>query len=132
VTYVLQVAAIVIGLVGIAATFSAQAIARRREFGMLRHLGLTRGQVPRLLALEGLWITLLALGTGLATGLAVALVLVEVVNPQSFYWTMDFRVPVATVAVLMAALLAAATATAVLAGRRAISGDAVQAVREDW
>jgi hypothetical protein len=32
----------------------------------------------------------------------------------------------------MAALLAAATATAVLAGRRAISGDAVQAVREDW
>ncbi|MFN9210343.1 MAG: FtsX-like permease family protein [Betaproteobacteria bacterium] len=132
VTYVLQVAAIVIGLVGIAATFSAQAIARRREFGMLRHLGLTRGQVLRLLALEGLWITLLALGTGLATGLAVALVLVEVVNPQSFYWTMDFRVPVATVAVLMAALLAAATATAVLAGRRAISGDAVQAVREDW
>jgi putative ABC transport system permease protein len=99
---------------------------------MLRHLGLTRGKVLRLLALEGLWITLLALGTGLATGLAVALVLVEVVNPQSFYWTMDFRVPVATVAVLMAALLAAATATAVLAGRRAISGDAVQAVREDW
>lgn len=132
VTYVLQVAAIAIGLIGIAATFSAQAIARRREFGMLRHLGLTRGQVLRLLALEGLLVTLLALATGLATGLAVALVLVEVVNPQSFYWTMDFKVPLLTVAALMAALLLAATATAVLAGRRAVSGDAVRAVREDW
>jgi putative ABC transport system permease protein len=53
VTYVLQVAAIVIGLTGIAATFSSQAIARTREFGMLRHIGLTRGQILKLLALEG-------------------------------------------------------------------------------
>ncbi len=45
VTYVLEIAAIVIGLVGIAATFSSQAIARTREFGMLRHIGLTRRQI---------------------------------------------------------------------------------------
>jgi putative ABC transport system permease protein len=132
VTYVLELAAIVIGLVGIAATFSAQAIARTREFGMLRHLGVTRGQILALLAIEGLLVTALAIAVGLTTGLAVAWVLVEIVNPQSFYWTMDFRLPLGLVLGLIAALLLAAAATALIAGRRAISGEAILAVREDW
>ena len=132
VTYVLEIAAIVIGLVGIAATFSAQAIARTREFGMLRHLGVTRGQILGLLAIEGLLVTALAIAIGLTTGLAVAWVLVEIVNPQSFHWTMDFRLPLGLVLGLVAALLAAAAATALIAGRRAVSGDAILAVREDW
>jgi len=132
VTYLLEIAAIVIGLVGIAATFSAQAIVRTREFGMLRHLGVTRGQILGLLAIEGLLVTALAIVIGLATGLAVAWVLVEIVNPQSFHWTMDFRLPLGLVLGLVAALLAAAAATALIAGRRAVSGDAILAVREDW
>ena len=132
VTYVLELAAILIGLVGIAATFSAQAIARTREFGMLRHLGVTRGQILALLAIEGLLVTTLAIAVGLTTGLAVAWVLVEIVNPQSFHWTMDFRLPFGLVAGLIAALLLAAAATALIAGRRAVSGEAILAVREDW
>ena len=132
VTYVLELAAIVIGLTGIAATFSAQAIARTREFGMLRHVGVTRGQILALLALEGLLVTGLAIGIGLAAGLAVAWVLVEIVNPQSFHWTMDFRLPVGLVLGLVAALLGAAALTAVVAGRQAVSRNAVFAVREDW
>jgi putative ABC transport system permease protein len=132
VTYVLELAAIVIGLVGIAATFSAQAIVRRREFGMLRHLGVTRAQILALLALEGLLVTLLALAVGLIAGLAVAWVLVAVVNPQSFHWTMEFRVPLTLVLGLIVALLAAAALTALVAGRRAVAGEAILAVREDW
>jgi putative ABC transport system permease protein len=132
VTYVLELVAIVIGLIGIAATFSAQAIARTREFGMLRHLGVTRRQVLTLLAIEGLLVTLLAIVLGLAAGLAVAWVLVDIVNPQSFFWTMDFRLPVGLVLGLVLALLAAATVTALAAGRRAVSGEAILAVREDW
>jgi putative ABC transport system permease protein len=132
VTYVLEIAAIVIGLVGIAATFSAQAIARTREFGMLRHLGVTRGQILALLAIEGLLVTALAIAVGLAAGLAVAWVLVEIVNPQSFHWTMDFRLPLGLVVGLILSLLGAAAVTALIAGRRAVSGDAILAVREDW
>jgi putative ABC transport system permease protein len=132
VTYVLELAAIVIGLVGVAATFSAQAIVRTREFGMLRHLGVTRGQILGLLAIEGLLVTALAIVIGLATGLAIAWVLIEIVNPQSFHWTMDFRLPVRLVLGLVVALLAAAAVTALAAGRRAVSGEAVLAVREDW
>lgn len=132
VTYVLELAAIFIGLVGIAATFSAQAIARTREFGMLRHLGVTRGQILALLAIEGLLVTALAIVVGLAAGLAVAWVLVEIVNPQSFHWTMDFRLPLGLVLGLVLALLGAAAITALIAGHRAVSGDAILAVREDW
>jgi putative ABC transport system permease protein len=132
VTYVLEVAAIIIGLTGIAATFSAQAIARRREFGMLRHLGVTRGEILQLLALEGVLVTALAIVIGLAAGIAVAWILVAIVNPQSFHWTMDLMLPWREIAALIVALLAAAAITAVVAGRRAVAQDAVLAVREDW
>jgi putative ABC transport system permease protein len=132
VTYVLEIAAIAIGLIGIAATFSSQAIARTREFGMLRHIGLTRGQVLGLLAIEGALVTALAIAVGLATGLVVALVLIKVINPQSFHWTMDFNAPQGLIGGLMVALMAAAVVTAVIAGRRAVSIDAVRAVRDDW
>jgi putative ABC transport system permease protein len=62
----------------------------------------------------------------------VSLVLIKVINPQSFHWTMDFNAPEWLIAALMVALMAAAVATAVIAGRRAVSIDAVRAVRDDW
>jgi putative ABC transport system permease protein len=132
VTYLLEWAAIAIGLAGLAATFSAQAIARTREFGMLRHLGVTRSQILTLLAAEAVLVTVLAAALGLGAGLGVAWILVAIVNPQSFHWTMDLRLPWQLVAALAGALLAAAAATSTLAGRRALSIDAVRAVKDDW
>jgi putative ABC transport system permease protein len=132
VTYWLQAIAIGIGLFGVAASFSAQVLARRKEFGLLAHLGLTRRQILGVVALEGAaWTTLGALA-GLALGLAVAVVLVKVVNPQSFHWTMDLMLPWARLALLCLAVVAAGTLTAWLAGRAAASKDAVLAVKEDW
>jgi putative ABC transport system permease protein len=132
VTYLLEWAAIAIGLAGLAATFSAQAIARTREFGMLRHLGVTRSQVLTLLALEATLVTLLAAALGLAAGIGISWILVDLVNPQSFHWTMDLRLPAGALAALAAALLLAAALTSTLAGRRALSIDAVRAVKDDW
>jgi len=132
VTYWLQAVAIGIGLFGVAASFSAQVLARRKEFGLLAHLGLTRRQVLGLVALEGLAWTVLGALAGLALGLAVSLVLVHVVNPQSFHWTMDMAVPAGRLLALCAAVVAAGTLTAWLAGRAAAGRDAVQAVKEDW
>ena len=132
VTYWLQAVAIAIGLFGVAASFSAQVLARRREFGLLAHLGLTRRQILSLVALEGLAWTVLGAIAGLLLGLAVSLVLVHVVNPQSFHWTMDLALPWARLLALCFAVVLAGTATAWLAGRAAASRDAVQAVKEDW
>ena len=132
VTYWLQTVAIGIGLFGIAASFSAQVLARRKEFGLLAHLGLTRRQILAVVAFEGAAWTALGAIAGLALGLAVALVLVHVVNPQSFHWTMDLVLPWSRLLALCLAVIAAGTLTASLAGRAAAGKDAVLAVKEDW
>lgn len=132
VTYWLQAVAIAIGLFGIAASFSAQVLARRKEFGLLAHLGFTRAQVLAIVAGEGAAWTAAGALLGLALGLAVSVVLVHVVNPQSFHWTMELLLPWGRLAALAAAVVVAGTATAAIAARRALSRDAVLAVKEDW
>nr|WP_315489089.1 ABC transporter permease [uncultured Rhodoferax sp.] len=132
VTYWLQAVAIGIGLFGVAASFSAQVLARRKEFGLLVHLGLTRRQVLRVVATEGLAWTTLGAVAGIGLGLAVAVVLVHVVNPQSFHWSMEMTLPTLRLLALAAAVVVAGTLTAWLAGRAAAGRDAVLAVKEDW
>lgn len=132
VTYWLQAVAIAIGLFGIAASFSAQVLARRKEFGLLAHLGFTRRQVLAVVAGEGAAWTAIGAVAGLLLGLAVSVVLVKVVNPQSFHWTMDLLVPWTRLLALCGAVVVAGTVTAWLAGRAAAGKDVVLAVKEDW
>jgi putative ABC transport system permease protein len=132
VTYLLEAVAIVIGLFGVAATFSAQTLARAREFGMLRHVGVTRAQVLAILALEGVMLTACGIAMGFVLGFAISLILVFVVNPQSFHWSMSLHVPWTVLATVALVMLASSCSTAVIAGRSAVSVDAVRAVKEDW
>ena len=115
--------AIAIGLVGIAASLSAQVLARRKEFGLLSHLGLTRAQIVGVVAGEGAVWTAAGALVGLPLGLAVSVVLVHVVNPQSFHWTMELLLPWGALALLCAAVLAAGTVTAAWRARGAASRD---------
>ena len=132
VTYWLQAVAIAIGLFGIAASFSAQVMARRKEFGLLTHLGLTRAQIVAVVTAEGAVWTAAGALLGLALGLAVSVVLVYVVNPQSFHWTMDLALPWLRLMALCAAVIAAGCAAAWLAARAVSSHDMALAVKEDW
>jgi len=132
VTYWLQAVAIAIGLFGVAASFSAQVLSRRKEFGLLAHLGLSRRQILQLVALEGSAWTSVGAIAGLGLGLAVSVVLVHVVNPQSFHWTMELMLPWGRLLLLCLAVVLAVTVTAWRAGRAAAGKDAVLAVKEDW
>jgi putative ABC transport system permease protein len=132
VTHYLQALAMGIGLFGIAASFSAQVLARRREFGLLSHLGFTRQQVVATVAGEGVAWTAAGALLGLALGLAVAVVLVHVVNPQSFHWTMSLSLPWERLGLLCAVVVLAGGLTTAWAARRAASVQAVRAVKEDW
>jgi putative ABC transport system permease protein len=131
VTYALEAIAIAIGLAGVTSSFAALAWSRRREFGVLRFLGLTRGDVLRLLALEGAAAGALGAALGLAAGIAISLVLIRVVNRQSFHWTIEVHWPLAALAALVAAIVVlcaiGARASAALAVRR----EAVLAVKDD-
>ena len=132
VTYGLLVAAVVIGLVGLSSSFGALVLARRREFGMLRHLGMTRRQVAAMLATEGLAISGIGLVTGLLLGFAMSFILIHVVNRQSFHWGMALHVPWTSLVVLGVVLLALAMATTVASARQAMGGDVIRAVKDDW
>ena len=132
ITHALEAVAVLIGLVGIACAGASNALSRRGEFGMLRHLGLLRRQVVAMLAAEGFAISALAALYGLALGGAISLVLVHVVNRQSFNWSIDLAIPGWQVAAFTAALLATATLTNVFSARAALGTTALRAVREDW
>ncbi len=132
VTYGLEAIAILVGLAGVAATVSAQTLARTKEFGMLRHLGVTRSQIVAMLATEGAVLGAVGVVAGIGLGLVMSQVLIHVVNPQSFHWTMETQLPWPLLVGVAISLVAAAAGTALLAGRRALSADAVRAVREDW
>ncbi len=132
ITYVLEAIAIIVGLAGVATTASAQASARTREFGMLRHIGVGRDQIVAMLGVEGALLGAVGGLVGVSLGVAISQVLIHVINPQSFNWTMTTRLPVTLMLSVIAALVIASAITAMLAGRRAVSVDAVRAVRADW
>jgi putative ABC transport system permease protein len=132
VTYLLEAVAVLIGLFGVSASTSSQVLARRGEFGMLRHLGMQRREIGRMLAFEGAALGAVGVAAGLVVGAVISLILIFVVNRQSFHWTMDLHVPWLGLATLSAILVAAAAVTAAASGRRAMGDDVVRAVKEDW
>ena len=99
---------------------------------MLRHLGMRRAQVVGLLADEGLLLSVFGVVYGLLLGGILSLVLVYVINRQSFNWSIDLAIPLWQLGAISVVLIAAAAVTAIWSGRAAMSEDAVRAVREDW
>ncbi|MEW5864734.1 MAG: FtsX-like permease family protein [Pseudomonadota bacterium] len=132
VTYALEAVAVLVGLFGLSSSIGAIVLARRREFGMLRHIGMSRAQIGEMLAAEGGLLAALGVVAGLAIGAAMSLVLVFVVNRQSFGWGMDLAPPWALLGALSAGLVVLAALVAWLSGREATGMEPVRAVREDW
>lgn len=130
-TYALEAVAILIALAGVTSSFAAMAWSRRREFGVLRYLGLTRRDVLRLLAWEGAAAGALGAAIGLASGASISLVLVHVVNRQSFHWGMEVHWPFAGLAALAAGIVLACALGARWSGRAAVRDEAVLAVKDD-
>jgi putative ABC transport system permease protein len=112
ITYALEVVAVIVAVIGIAGAMLALVIDRRRELGLLRFLGAAVPQIRKLILVEAGLIGLLANVAGLALGVVLSLLLIFVINKQSFGWTIRFHWPVA---VLLGALSLVYVST-VLAG----------------
>jgi len=132
VTYALEAIAVLLGLIGVGVAARATALARRAQFGMLRHIGMLRRQVLWMFASEGIALSGIAVLYGLSLGAALSVVLIYVVNRQSFHWSIDLAVPWSRLAALSLALILASALTALWSGRAALSADPIRAVREDW
>ncbi|HXI40488.1 MAG TPA: FtsX-like permease family protein [Bryobacteraceae bacterium] len=112
ITYALEGVAIAVAMLGAANSLLAMVLDRRREFGLLRYLGAAPAQVHRMILLEAGFLGLAANLLGLALGLVLSLVLIYVINKQSFGWTIQFHPPIA----LLAGASALVWMTTILAG----------------
>lgn len=98
VTSVLQFLTMFIAVVGILAALLALLLERTRELATLRSLGMTMTQLRGMLFVESATMGIVAATVGTAAGIALAYVLVTVINVRSFGWTIDFRLSAAVIA----------------------------------
>ena len=111
-TYVLEAIAIIIAMLGIINTLVTSVVERRRELATLQALGSSRGQITALILWEAGYLGLLGTAMGLVGGLALAWILIRVINRQSFGWTIQVSWPLG----LMAEVAVLALGASLLAG----------------
>ncbi len=103
-TYVLEAIAVFVAVLGIVNTLVTAVLERRRELATLQAIGASRSQVERLVQWEAVYLGVIGAVLGVMSGLALAWVLIAVINKQSFGWTIRMTIPVE---VLIQALLLA-------------------------
>lgn len=93
ITDALHVIALSVSLLGVVGSLYALVLERQREWSILRQLGLSAGQLLRLVVVEAGLIGVAGVMLGSVAGLALSLLLVEVINRQSFGWTVEWQSP---------------------------------------
>ena len=113
ITGALQLLATLVAFVGVLSALLSLELERQRELGILRAVGLTVRQLWGLVMLETGLLGAVAGLLAMPTGLALALILVYIINRRSFGWTLQMQVrpepfllalAVAVIAALLAGL----------------------------
>jgi putative ABC transport system permease protein len=131
ITYALEAVSIVVAIGGIAGALMSIVIDRRREFGVLRFLGATAAQIRKLILVEAGLIGLLANATGLTLGFVLSLILIYVINKQSFGWTIRFHWPVAVLMGSITVVYAATVLAGIVPARMAVRLNPIEVVHEE-
>jgi putative ABC transport system permease protein len=131
ITYALEAVAVIVAVMGIAGALLALVIDRRREIGLLRFLGAATGQVRKQILVEAGLLGLLANFAGLALGFALSLILIYVINKQSFGWTIRFHWPVAVLLFAIGMVYVATVLAGLYPAQVAVRLDPIEAVREE-
>jgi len=113
VTDALRLLAVVVAVIGVWSALLALQLERTRELGTLVALGLLPRQLWGLTLLETGLVGLAAGLLSLPLGLALAAILVEVINVRSFGWTMALELPPAVLLQALALSVLAALLAAV-------------------
>jgi putative ABC transport system permease protein len=131
ITWALQTIAVVVAVLGVTGTLTALILQRRREVGILRATGATRAQVMRIVFVESGLLGLLGAVLGCVAGWVLALILVHVINKQSFGWTIRMSIDPLVFAWAIGVLTLAATLAGLGPARVAASRRAAEAVRAE-
>ena len=90
VTRSMRVIAIVIAFFGITGALLTLFIERQRDFGILRALGFSTGQVAGMTLLEAIGMGLVSFVLSSGVGTLLAILLIRVINLRSFNWTIFY------------------------------------------
>jgi putative ABC transport system permease protein len=131
VTHALEGIAITVAILGIANALVASAVERRRSFALLRAVGASRRQIVAAVLLEASLAGAVAVVAAILAGAAFAALLIGVINPQSFGWSVVLHVPIARLAAAVSLVLAAALAAGIVPGRIAASVDPAGGLAEE-
>ncbi|MGC2659065.1 MAG: FtsX-like permease family protein, partial [Bryobacteraceae bacterium] len=131
ITYALEAVAVFVAVIGIAGSLLALIIDRRREFALLRFLGAAREQVRSIILWEAGFLGLLAIGIGVALGLLLSLLLIFVINKQSFGWTIQFHLPIGLLALAVCCVYVATVLAGLYPARTATRMDPIKAIHEE-
>ncbi|MGD9703074.1 MAG: ABC transporter permease [Acidimicrobiia bacterium] len=123
--YALLGLAIVIALIGITNTLALSIFERTRELGLLRAIGMTRGQLRSTVRWESMIIALFGTALGLGIGLFFGWSIVSALSDQGFT---EFVVPTTSLAVVTTIAAIAGVAAAALPARRAARLDVLGAI----
>ena len=131
ITYALEAVAVIVAIMGIAGALLAMVLDRRREFALLRFLGAARTQVRRIILCEAGLLGLLANGIGLILGTMLSLILIFVINKQSFGWTIQFHWPVALLLAALTGIYAATVLAGLYPAEAAIRMEPIEVIHEE-
>lgn len=131
VTWALEAVAIAVAVLGVFSTLLALVLERRREIALLRVLGASAARVARAVRLEAAALSSLGIVLGVAAGAAMGLVLVHVINRQSFGWTIRTDVPWLFLGGALGLVLLATLAAASRPARLAASTDPAAVLKEE-
>jgi putative ABC transport system permease protein len=131
ITYALEAVAVIVAVMGIAGALLALVIDRRRELGLLHFLGAATSQIRKLILVEAGLLGLLANLAGLALGFALSLVLIYVINKQSFGWTIRFHWPMGILLVALTVVYAATVLAGLYPAQVAVRLNPLEVIREE-
>ena len=130
-TYVLEAIAIIIAMLGIVNTLVTSVLERRREFATLRAIGSSDGQIRQLVLWEAAYLGVVSIALGLVGGGLLSLLLIKVINKQSFGWTIQMIVPVGALIQAVGLAAAATLVAGYFPARWAAQQPVVEGLREE-
>jgi len=117
VTHALEVIGVIVAVVGLGLALTSLLLERRAVLATLHSLGMTRKEIAKSAALEGLGVACAGALTGITAGLWLGWLLVYRINKQCFGWTLQFHAVWWHLIVLGAAVVATGMLVAALVGR---------------
>jgi len=129
ITYALEFIAIIVAILGIINSLNALIIERRRDIGIVRAVGAFRRQIEKTTLIEAGMIGFFSHIFGLLCGFLLSILLIYVINKQSFGWTIQFSIPLRSLIESWLIVMITSIGAGFIPARRAAKMNMVESLR---